>query len=181
MYTRFQVHLGSWAASHLPIRSIRARIAARKRREGAPVCCLHKGGNEDQSLGAAEAFGDLRRACFDMAKHVSVQPRADAMTLARLMTRPWLRFSIYSEASAYVMSGIGPPPSQWQLDSPTPGRALAKSGALALAGKVEDVSNAWKNVKGITDGGKGVDLYDLLSQSVRDTQYSLQHPGVSHQ
>ena len=85
-----------------------------------------------------------------------------------------------SEANVYVMSGLGPPPSQWQLDSPTPGRASAKSDALALAGKVEDVSNAWKNVKGITDGGKGVDLYDLLSQSVRDTQYSFQHPGVSH-
>ena len=24
-----------------------------------------------------------------------------------------------------------------------------------------------------------MDVYDLLSQSVRDTQYSLQHPGVS--
>ncbi len=84
------------------------------------------------------------------------------------------------DASVAVMSGLRPPPSQWQLDSPTPGRALAKSDALALAGKVDEVSNAWKNVKGITDGGKGVDLYDLLSQSVRDTQYSLQHPGVSH-
>lgn len=34
-------------------------------------------------------------------------------------------------------------------------------------------------MKSVTDGGKGVDLYDLLSHSVRDTQYSLQYPGVS--
>ncbi len=77
------------------------------------------------------------------------------------------------------MSGLGPPPSRWQLDKPVAGQGLAKSEALALAGNVDAVSNAWKNVKGITDGGKGVDLYDLLSHSVRDTQYSLQHPGVS--
>ena len=78
-----------------------------------------------------------------------------------------------------MMSGLGPPPSQWQLDTPVSGRALAKNDALALAGDVEEVSNAWKNVKSITDGGKGVDLYDLLSYSSRDTQYSLQHQGVS--
>lgn len=81
---------------------------------------------------------------------------------------------------ASMISGVGPPPSRWQLDSPTGGRGLAKSEALALAGNVEEVSNAWKNVKSITDGGKGVDLYDLLSHSVRDTQYSLQHPGVTN-
>lgn len=79
-----------------------------------------------------------------------------------------------------MMSGLGAPPSQWQLDTPVSGRALAKNDALALAGNVNEVSNAWKNVKSITDGGKGVDLYDLLSYSSRDTQYSLQHPGVGH-
>ena len=42
----------------------------------------------------------------------------------------------------------------------------------ATATSIDEVSNAWKNVKGVTDGGKGVDLYDLLSHSVRDTQYS---------
>lgn len=81
-----------------------------------------------------------------------------------------------------MMLGMGPPPSQWQLDTPTPGRDIARNeaSAIKMAGNVEEVSNAWKNVKGITDGGKGVDLYDLLSHSVRDTQYSLQHPGVGH-
>ena len=108
-------------------------------------------------------------------------PRASAMTWGEAHERALVFMCCkLLDASVTVMSGLGPPPSQWQLDSPTPGRALAKSDALALAGKVDEVSNAWKNVKGITDGGKGVDLYDLLSQSVRDTQYSLQHPGVSH-
>ena len=49
----------------------------------------------------------------------------------------------------------------------------------AVPTSIDEVSNAWKNVKSVTDGGKGIDLYDLLSHSVRDTQYSLQFPGVS--
>lgn len=58
---------------------------------------------------------------------------------------------------------------------------MAQCNALDLVGNVGEVSNAWKNVKCITDGGEGVDLYDLLSYSSKDTQYSLQHPGVGHQ
>ena len=75
-----------------------------------------------------------------------------------------------------MTSEEGPPPSQGQLDTPVSGRALAKCNALDLVGNVDEVSNAWKNVKRITDGGEGVDLHDLLSYSSRDTQYSFAVP-----
>lgn len=73
-------------------------------------------------------------------------------------------------------SRLGPPPDRWQGDVTPAPRPGAED---KLATSVEEVSNAWKNVKNVADGGKGTDLYDLLSHSVRDTQYSLQYPGVS--
>ncbi|CAL8471349.1 g10891 [Coccomyxa elongata] len=70
-----------------------------------------------------------------------------------------------------------PPPGRWQGDEiPASNRSHAGP-STSSAASVDEVGNAWKYVKSVTDGGKGVDLYDLLSHSVRDTQYSLQYPG----
>ena len=88
---------------------------------------------------------------------------------------------MYTSTIKMARSMGPPPPGRWQGDDlPSSSRSPAGPTTTSAA-SVDEASNAWKYVKGVTDGGKGVDLYDLLSHSVRDTQYSLQYPGVSNQ
>lgn len=45
---------------------------------------------------------------------------------------------------------------------------------------ISDASSAWKHCKNVSrDDGRAPDLYDLLSHSVRETQYSFPPQGVS--
>jgi hypothetical protein len=89
---------------------------------------------------------------------------------------PQAQQAMHSRDALITMAGrLGPPPAMWQGDVVASPRSVVGGGAPT---SIEEVSNAWKNVKSVTEGGKGIDLYDLLSHSVRDTQYSLQYPGV---
>eukprot|EP00884_Botryococcus_braunii_P002912 jgi/Botrbrau1/12621/Bobra.0169s0148.1 len=86
-----------------------------------------------------------------------------------------------------------PPPSTWQADLAVPwadttsvlasirgpaGGSRVPAGPLGATKDVEQISTAWKHVKGVVrDDGKPVDLYDLLAHNVRDIQYTFQPQG----
>jgi hypothetical protein len=81
-------------------------------------------------------------------------------------------------------AGAPPPPaaSAWSplvapAGAPPP---PAPTAADAAAPDLDAVSSAWKHVRGVSrEEGRTPDLYDLLSHSQRDSQYSFQPPGVS--
>jgi hypothetical protein len=93
-----------------------------------------------------------------------------------------------------------PPPSRWQADA----GALALAGPASNGGggslrttaengggappapgcTAEAAHAAWRHVRRVARdeaaaGGAGADLYDLLVNSARETQYSMQPFGVS--
>lgn len=71
------------------------------------------------------------------------------------------------------------PPSQWaDLGSlPRPANQMAPATDI---GDLEQVSGAWKHVRNVVaHDARTPDLYELLSHSVRETQYSFQPSGVS--
>ena len=77
------------------------------------------------------------------------------------------------------------PPGTWQADTvlaysrtpPAYGRIASEDAEKA---DVDTASAAWKHLKSVVrDDGKGVDLFDLLISSQRETQYSFYPPGVS--
>ena len=58
-------------------------------------------------------------------------------------------------------------------------RPLTNGDAAARA-DVEQVATAWKHCKNVArDEGRTPDLFDLLSHSVRESQYSFPPQGVS--
>ena len=76
----------------------------------------------------------------------------------------------------------------WSMDVALPavGGSLGGGGGggaprpAAGAADVEEVSGAWKHVRNVVrEDAKSAELYDLLSHSVRETQYSFQPQGVS--
>ena len=70
-----------------------------------------------------------------------------------------------------------PPPSAWM--NATGERGLAAAGGDAARGDIQDASSAWKHCKNVArDDGRTPDLYDLLSHSVRESQYSFPPQGV---
>jgi hypothetical protein len=73
--------------------------------------------------------------------------------------------------------GAPPPPtSSWALNASRP----TASGGETAAGDVQEAAAAWKHCKNVArDDGRTPDLYDLLSHSVRETQYSFPPQGVS--
>jgi len=77
-------------------------------------------------------------------------------------------------------AGVGPPPppgGTWPLMHDGP-RSFA-AGAEPTRGDAQDASSAWKHCKNVSrDDNRTPDLYDLLSHSVRDAQYSFQPHGV---
>lgn len=77
------------------------------------------------------------------------------------------------------MSGAAPP-SAWAPLGPGSG-ALPPGGLPPAAGAgPEAISAAWKHVRNVVSAdARPSDLYDLLSHSVRETQYSFQPQGVS--
>lgn len=69
-----------------------------------------------------------------------------------------------------------PPPWRWQADDMQP--AVPSPAPTAKTG-VESVAAAWKDVTNVVrDDWRPVPLIDLLTNSVRETQYSFQHAGV---
>lgn len=69
-----------------------------------------------------------------------------------------------------------PPPWRWQADETQP---VLPSPVLAPQTGVEPVAAAWKNVTNVVrDDWRPVPLIDLLTNAVRETQYSFQHAGV---
>ncbi len=79
-----------------------------------------------------------------------------------------------------------PPPGSWQADTllaySRNAPAYGRLGTDDTADKadVDSASAAWKHLKSVVrEDGKGVDLYDLLISSQRETQYSFHPPGVS--
>lgn len=81
-----------------------------------------------------------------------------------------------------TMSLGGAPPGVWALDvGPRPHQQSPSAPAPRApeAADVEQVSGAWKHVKTVVrEDAKSAELYDLLSHSVRETQYSFQPQGV---
>ena len=77
------------------------------------------------------------------------------------------------------MLGAAPPPSAWAPEA-LRGPALP-AGAPGPAGAGPDaIAGAWKHVRNVVSAdARPSDLYDLLSHSVRETQYSFQPQGVS--
>jgi hypothetical protein len=56
----------------------------------------------------------------------------------------------------------------------------AINGTTSAGADVDSVSAAWKHLKNVgRDDARPSDLYDLLTHSVRETQYSFQPQGVS--
>lgn len=136
-------------------------IADDKRCTSVIDACIHYWTSEAFDLGFASA-----RICLNM----------NGQCYITLQQCP--HHLLTSTQSISMARSMGPPPDRWQGDLPSSSRSPAGIGPATSAASVDDAANAWKYVKGVTDGGKGVDLYDLLSHSVRDTQYSLQYPGV---
>jgi hypothetical protein len=86
-----------------------------------------------------------------------------------------------------MTAGFGAPPSGWQsslglggLGRPQTITSIQPSGSLPVAlTDLESVTSAWRHIRTVVkDDGKGIDLWDLLAGTVRETQYSFQ-PGVS--
>ena len=80
------------------------------------------------------------------------------------------------------MSLAAPPPPVWALDVARQSSPAASAPVPRATGKtdIEQVSSAWKHVRNvIREDAKPADLFDLLSHSVRETQYSFQPQGVS--
>lgn len=82
------------------------------------------------------------------------------------------------------MQAQHPPPVAWASDglpdgSPGPSQRYASTSADE-AGDVGAVASAWKHVKAVSsrDEGRSSDLWDLLSHSLRETQYSPAPPEV---
>ncbi|KAL6782830.1 NUP155 [Auxenochlorella protothecoides x Auxenochlorella symbiontica] len=80
------------------------------------------------------------------------------------------------------MQAQHPPPVAWASDglpdgSPGPSQRYASTSADE-AGDVGAVASAWKHVKAVSsrDEGRSSDLWDLLSHSLRETQYSPAPP-----
>lgn len=74
---------------------------------------------------------------------------------------------------------LGGPPLQWALDIAS--RHPEAPSAPSASGVTPAVAHdAWKHLKNVVRDGdaKSADLYDLLSHSVRETQYSFQPQGV---
>ena len=86
------------------------------------------------------------------------------------------------EKIEYIMQtgGLGapPPPAAWMaMDSQQRGSAATNNDANR--GDIQDASSAWKHCKNVArDDGRTPDLYDLLSHSVRESQYSFPPQGV---
>ncbi len=76
------------------------------------------------------------------------------------------------------LGALAPPPPSWTslaMDVASPS-AVAPREAIT---DIEQVSTAWKHIKTVCrEDAKSADLYDLLSHSVRETQYSFQPQGV---
>ena len=77
-----------------------------------------------------------------------------------------------------------PPPGSWQADTllaySRTAPAYGRLGTDTDKADVDSASAAWKHLKSVVrEDGKGVDLYDLLISSQRETQYSFHPPGVS--
>ena len=70
------------------------------------------------------------------------------------------------------------PPGTWSLAD---GSLMSSDSAEPSRGDARDASAAWKHCRNVArDEGRTPDLYDLLSHSVRETQYSFPPHGVSH-
>jgi hypothetical protein len=75
--------------------------------------------------------------------------------------------------------GAPPMPAAWMENVQQRGSAAASNGA-ATRGDIHEASSAWKHCKNVArDDGRTPDLYDLLSHSVRESQYSFPPQGVS--
>ena len=73
--------------------------------------------------------------------------------------------------------GAPPMPAAW-MDVQQRGSAGASNGE-APRGGIHEASSAWKHCKNVArDDGRTPDLYDLLSHSVRESQYSFPPQGV---
>ena len=81
-------------------------------------------------------------------------------------------------ASAMYVSA---PPAAW-ADLGAPSRPSPQALARAAgAGDVERVATSWKHVRNVVaHDARTPDLFELLSHSVRETQYSFQPQGVSN-
>lgn len=72
-----------------------------------------------------------------------------------------------------------PPPSAWADVGPARPSLPPALPSAAAAGP-EAISASWKHVRNVVSAdARPADLYDLLSHSVRETQYSFQPQGVS--
>lgn len=70
-----------------------------------------------------------------------------------------------------------PPPTAWAADAARPALPPAPP---AQAASLEQLGQSWKHVRNVVSAdSRPADLYDLLSHSVRETQYSFQPQGVS--
>ena len=75
-----------------------------------------------------------------------------------------------------------PPPQGWStVPPPSEPLPVSRSTATPGADSTEAVGAAWKHVRNVVsrDEARTPDLFDLLSHSVRETQYSFQPQGVS--
>jgi hypothetical protein len=73
------------------------------------------------------------------------------------------------------------PPAAWSFDGQggMPGGDEIVSRSQLMRDGVVDAHDAWKHCKDVSrDDARRPDLYDLLSHSVRETQYSFPPPGV---
>jgi hypothetical protein len=68
------------------------------------------------------------------------------------------------------------PPQAWSYDGLLPRPSAASSAAPAAP---DALASAWKHVRNVVSAdSRPADLFDLLSHSVRETQYSFQPQGV---
>lgn len=69
------------------------------------------------------------------------------------------------------------PPGMWNL---VDGNVMtSKTSSETAPGEAHDASMAWKHCRNVArDEGRSSDLYDLLSHSVREAQYSFPPQGV---
>ena len=74
----------------------------------------------------------------------------------------------------------GAPPTAWADTGPLrSGPSPSQAPPPALAAGPEQLATAWKHVRNVVSAdSRPADLYDLLSHSVRETQYSFQPQGV---
>ena len=84
-------------------------------------------------------------------------------------------FCVFKSLIGMQNGGLPPPPGSWSSDvRPSP------QGDAAARADVEQVATAWKHCKSVArDEGRTPDLFDLLSHSVREAQYSFPPQGVS--